>query len=250
MPPKISIVRHAQGYHNLTRDYTLHDPLLTPLGKEQCATLSSVYPHHATADLVLASPLRRTVQTASYSFGPTLARDEVPFVLVPELQEVANSGADTGTDAEILDKTYEEMFKGEDLGFDLQKIDRSRVKEGWNSKTGYWEYTHEALANRARDFRNWVFQRPEKHILVVTHGAIAHFLTEDADVPDPMIETSYKNCEVRDFVFAEDSTPTTAHLLETKESKEKRKPRRGEVEEHDVAEVEGSMSGQPLKVGA
>ena len=132
MPPKISIVRHAEGFHNQTRDYTIPDPLLTPKGKQQCADLSAVFPHHATANLVVASPLRRTVQTASYSFGPTLKRDEVPFLLMPVLQEVSDSGADTGTDPSLLEKAYEEMFEGEDLGFDPKKIDRSQVTDGWN----------------------------------------------------------------------------------------------------------------------
>lgn len=30
-------------------------------------------------------------------------------------------------------------------------------------------------------------------IVLVTHGAFAHFLTEDWDVDDPMIGTAYKN---------------------------------------------------------
>jgi broad specificity phosphatase PhoE len=47
-------------------------------------------------DIVFASPLRRTIQTASLSFGPTLARKDVPFVLLPALQEVGDMGSDTG----------------------------------------------------------------------------------------------------------------------------------------------------------
>lgn len=39
---------------------------------------------------MLASPLRRTIQTASLSFGPVLARKEVPFMLLPLLQEVSD----------------------------------------------------------------------------------------------------------------------------------------------------------------
>lgn len=65
-----------------------------------------------------------------------------------------------------------------------------------------------------------------------------------------MLETSFKNCEVRDFVFTADSTATSAHLDEIKESKERRSSRRGQVEEHVVAEVQGAMGGEPVKVGA
>ncbi|KAF2642888.1 phosphoglycerate mutase family protein-like protein [Massarina eburnea CBS 473.64] len=259
MPPKISLVRHAEGYHNLYRDYTLPDPLLTPVGKQQCAALSSKFPHHDTVDLVVASPLRRTVQTAAYSFGPTLARPEVPFILHPALQEVAASGSDTGTDAGLLTKAIEDMFQGENLGFDWTKVDQSQVTDGWNSKKGYWAYTRKALSARSADVRNWLFQRPELHIIIVTHGAIAHFITEDWDVEDPMTMTAYQNCEVRDFVFSKSSQEDDAHLTETAESKSKRPAREidlgaaeGETDPHIIAELDGAIhpEREAVEVGA
>jgi hypothetical protein len=65
---------------------------------------------------------------------------------------------------------------------------------------------------RAKDLRGWLVQRPEQQvsrwtdvscqdmavltaqIVLVTHGAFAHFLTEDWDVADPMTGTAWKNC--------------------------------------------------------
>lgn len=35
-----------------------------------------------------------------------------------------------------------------------------------------------------------------KQVIIVTHGAFAHFLTEDWDVEDPMIGTAYNNCRL------------------------------------------------------
>ena len=32
-------------------------------------------------------------------------------------------------------------------------------------------------------------------MLVVTHGAFTHFLTEDWEVEDPMLGTAWKNCK-------------------------------------------------------
>jgi hypothetical protein len=87
-------------------------------------------------DIVFASPLRRTIQTAALSLGPALSRDEVPFVLLPPLQEVSNIACDVGLadvadDVQpILAKTFEE---GE-LPFDIKKVDASFVVPGWNSK--------------------------------------------------------------------------------------------------------------------
>lgn len=135
MAPKIHLVRHAQGEHNLHRDYTILDAVLTPLGKEQCRALSAAFEHHGDVDIVFASPLRRTIQTAALSFGPTLSRNEVPFVLLPALQELGDIGSDTGIadTAADLERLLPDLFATDSLDFDLKKIDASAVTKGWNS---------------------------------------------------------------------------------------------------------------------
>jgi broad specificity phosphatase PhoE len=214
------------------RDYSIPDAVLTAKGKEQCRTLSTAFKHHQNIDIVFASPLRRTIQTASLSFGPVLAREEVPFVLLPALQEVSTQGCDVGiadTAADVM-QLLPELFKDGELDFDSNKIDASAVTEGWNSKVGrspdlpilhqhaclltkhqkgYWAYEKQAISKRASDLRNWLYQRSEAQVklsstlssmvlivqvIIVTHGAFAHFLTEDWDVEDPMIGTAYRNC--------------------------------------------------------
>lgn len=76
---------------------------------------------------------------------------------------------------------------------------------------GYWAYERDAISNRAADLRGFLLQRPEKQVclhystfppafiltekvVLVTHGAFAHFLTEDWDVADPMTGTAWLNC--------------------------------------------------------
>jgi broad specificity phosphatase PhoE len=87
-------------------------------------------------DIVFASPLRRTIQTASLSFGPTLAREDVPFVLLPSLQEVSDMGSDTGLGdtGDELKQLLPELFVNDKVDFDLEKIDASAVTKGWNAK--------------------------------------------------------------------------------------------------------------------
>ncbi|KAK7186450.1 hypothetical protein DPSP01_002118 [Paraphaeosphaeria sporulosa] len=253
MPPKkISIVRHGQGFHNLTHNYDLRDPLLTPLGHEQCAQLSATYPNHDTVDLIIASPIRRTIQTAAFSFGPALARADVPFLLDPKLQELGSHNADRGLDPEDLktwltetEKEGEKKFK-----FDWEKIDVSGVEEGWNSKKGYYAYEANAIYQRAADMRASLYQRNEDHIVLVSHGAIAHFLTEDWQIHDPMLGTNWSNCEIREYVFSGNSKDGDAHLVEIEESKARRPPyegpvweapwkgvRSGDKDEHVVEEI-------------
>jgi hypothetical protein len=57
----------------------------------------------------------------------------VKFVCLPGLQEVSNLGADTGTDRGQLEHVVKSMFEGEELGFDVGKIDLKEVEDGWNS---------------------------------------------------------------------------------------------------------------------
>lgn len=76
------------------------------------------------------------MQTASLSLGPTLARKEVPFVLLPPLQEVSNVGCDVGladTAADVK-RILPTLFAEGELPFDYNKIDASHVTKGWNSK--------------------------------------------------------------------------------------------------------------------
>jgi hypothetical protein len=120
------------------RDYSIRDAVLTARGKEQCRTLSSAFKQHQDVDIVFASPLRRTIQTAALSFGPVLARQEVPFLLLPALQEVSNIGCDVGIadTAKDIQKLLPELFKDAGLDFDISKIDALAVTAGWNSKVG------------------------------------------------------------------------------------------------------------------
>jgi hypothetical protein len=89
--------------------------------------------------------------------------------------------------------------------------------------------------------------------VLVTHGAIAHFLTEDWDVEDPMIGTAYKNCsstpryfeafrlieigEHREFDFTSASTAEDAHVAETQSSRARRGPRGPESDPHVLDEM-------------
>ena len=88
MAPKIHLVRHAQGLHNLCAENTkIHDPDLTPLGKQQCAELQKKFPHHHGVDLIVSSPIRRTLYTALLSFEDDIKKKQLTIIAMPELQE-------------------------------------------------------------------------------------------------------------------------------------------------------------------
>ncbi|KAL1594822.1 hypothetical protein SLS59_008635 [Nothophoma quercina] len=99
-------------------------------------TLQSAFKYHNDINIVFSSPLRRTIQTASLSLGPALARKEVPFVLLPPLQEVGEIGCDVGlaNTADDVKQILPTLFAEGELPFDYNKIDASHVTKGWNSK--------------------------------------------------------------------------------------------------------------------
>lgn len=151
MPPTIFVVRHAQGYHNikvgsyplessygvadsLQRRHHLRDPHITDLGHEQCIQLRDKFPHHDEIDIVMASPLIRTIETASLVFGEALQKPDVPFLLIPMAQEIANQPCDVGYGADELEPLVRETLAKENVPFDTAKIDFSLVVDGWNSK--------------------------------------------------------------------------------------------------------------------
>ncbi|KAJ5959671.1 Histidine phosphatase superfamily clade-1 [Penicillium vulpinum] len=215
MAPIIHCVRHAQGLHNLcTENHVIQDPLLTDLGHEQCQTLRENFPRHANIDLVTASPLRRTLYTALESFAPVFeSKPDLKIIALPDIQEISDVACDTGSEPSVL----KEEFK---TGVDLDL-----VEEGWNNKLGdclkiihHVVYSHlsvtkvsgryapanQALKQRARAARRWLKARPEKEIVMVTHGGFLHYFTEDWEDNSQFQGTGWSNTEYRTFSFTEE----------------------------------------------
>ena len=90
------------------------------------------------------------------------------IIALPELQEVSDYRSDTGSDVEVLQKEMQG-----------KPVDLSLVPEGWNSKKGKWSPDSEAVEKRAKEARQWLKARPEREIVVTSHGGFLHFFTED-----------------------------------------------------------------------
>ncbi|EPE33227.1 Phosphoglycerate mutase-like protein [Glarea lozoyensis ATCC 20868] len=214
MPPLLYLVRHAEAEHNVTHNPNTRDALLTEKGIQQCEKLKKLSESfHHEIDLVVASPLRRTIQTAVYSFGPVLAK--TGLILLPDAQEVSGMPCNIGLDRKDLEIEAVTMFKGDE-----------------DVLEGAYSTTPSAVKARAVRLRQWLYVRPEKVIVVFTHGAFLHYLTEDWSGPiyfgkeigyavdeedgsSPPRGTGYLNCEVRQFTFSKESSCDDAHLNAT-----------------------------------
>ncbi|KIW15682.1 hypothetical protein PV08_05732 [Exophiala spinifera] len=232
--PRIHLVRHAQGYHNLGSEFhSLPDPMLTPLGESQCAELQQKHfppSSQSNISLVTASPLSRTLHTAYLTFSPALSNGKCsPLILaIPDAQETSDFPCDTGSDPDVLKARCAEH------GW---PVDLSLVTEGWNVKTRDSRYSpaSEAIAARARDTRRFLRQKAREltsdkgdenvEMVLVTHGGYLHYLTNDWEEANKLAGTGWENCEFRTYTFEADfgsDADSDAFLTETADSRRRR----------------------------
>ncbi len=187
--PTIHLVRHAQGFHNLSAaNQQIPDPLLTDFGKQQCADLSRRFPYQAQLTHLVASPMRRTLYTALLSFEPAAQQQQEGgsatgkrvVIALPEIQELSVLPCDVGSDRAALAAEFGDS------------VDLSNVGSGWNHKGPWspWAPEMARLTARAGAARRWLRDLATRagedaHIAVVTHGGFLHFLTEDWDGVNP-----------------------------------------------------------------
>ncbi|OOF95829.1 hypothetical protein ASPCADRAFT_130163 [Aspergillus carbonarius ITEM 5010] len=210
-PRRIHLVRHAQGYHNLGIEYwNLPDPLLTDHGKQQCLGLRQSFAAMPPVDLVVSSPLRRAIYTGLEGFSD-VERQGRRLMALPDLQEISSLPCDVGSSVRDLRVEME----GQGLPVDL-----SLVGESWREKTGRFAPTQEKISARCEDLRHWLHARPEKEIVVVSHGCLLHFLTEDWEDGCMYEGTGWRNAEFRTYEF---NTAGRLQLQETRESRRRRR---------------------------
>ncbi|GAA0157328.1 phosphatase [Lithospermum erythrorhizon] len=230
----IHLVRHAQGIHNVDGDknYKAYmsseyfDANLTQLGWQQVENLRK-HVHGSglikKIDLVVTSPLLRTMQTAVGVFGGegyTDRMDIMPLMVA----NAANSGraaiSSLGCppilavelcrehlgvhpcDKRRSISEYECLFPAVD--FSLIESDEDTL---WEADV---RETKEDLAARGIKFMNWLLTREEKEIAVVTHsGFLAHTLITFGHDCHPIMQKEiskhFANCELRSMVIVDKS---------------------------------------------
>jgi broad specificity phosphatase PhoE len=169
----------------ILRDYTIPDPALTPLGLvEQCqelkAHLQENVPLARDIELIVISPMRRTMQTAEQALG-WLMEQGVPVQLRAEWQENSAKPCDTGTPIPLMLEEW-------------SQFNWSTVDPLYPSKTGLYEFSKDAITRRGIEARSWLKNRPERVIAVVSH---AGFLRVGASY------RKYRNADFRIFDFDE-----------------------------------------------
>lgn len=109
----------------------IRDPLLIKSGLDECRLLSENFPYHSSIDLIVSSPLRRSLYTALEAFKPAISRG-VKVVALPELQETSDIACDTGSEVSELAHEF-----AVELGPSGPVVDLSLLQSGWWVKVSY-----------------------------------------------------------------------------------------------------------------
>ena len=197
-----NLCRHAQGHHNVAgeKDYESYqkeeyeDALLTTLGEAQCEGLKShrISDNFAkNPDLLVVSPMRRTLATASISFSDLIG--SIPWVAHESLREQAGyHPCDRRRPISELRESYN------NVDFSIIEHDKDPL---YYHQPG--RETAEHVTQRAFDFFSWLNTRTEKEIIVVTHSAFLHSMFQSVVETDLLAEGDrcgvFANCEMKSY---------------------------------------------------
>ena len=202
----IFLARHAEAEHNVEPpNYSLSDPRLTVVGVRQAQQqLRNHLPADARANLplVVCSPMRRALQTVQYAFGRQIEWHGIRLVVHPDLQEISGGDHHHPCDQGSSRDQLMEWFPTLD-----QEI-QQHLPDGWELTgkssllQGSEERKDQAIHDRIQRFKEWLLQRPESVILVMTHnGLLRHMLGVDLWSQHGHSPRGFENSEVRRYTL-------------------------------------------------
>lgn len=203
---RLSLIRHAEGWHNKDHrelpnydtdklGHTMHywDAKLTPDGEAQAARLSTELAPQLQAglpQLVVVSPLTRTLQTASIAFpsgGPrppmvatSLARERIG------LHTCDRRRPRSALAVEFPHVDFSEVTSEEDEMWDH--------KEDPPNGSHLPQYSTRCSA-RASRLLEWLWRRPETDLALVSHWVFLRHLLRPFDHPE--LHQTFGNAEQR-----------------------------------------------------
>ncbi|KAF1847706.1 phosphoglycerate mutase-like protein [Cucurbitaria berberidis CBS 394.84] len=176
MSPHVHIIRHGEGVHNVERGYPHRDPPLTAAGAHATTEIQlAIKP-----DLILISPMTRTIQTAMNIF-PSLEDQNgafaVPVQIWPDLREAHDAICNKGLSRAELQSKF-------------AQFDFSECHEEWD----YPAHSVEGARARAESVRQRLkdLSITYQHIVIVTHRCFISYLVQG---------TRFDLCEMRSYIF-------------------------------------------------
>jgi broad specificity phosphatase PhoE len=194
----IHFIRHAEGQHNAAAKLDpangylredLVDASITELGRSQCIALKEKSGDLLSrAELMVVSPMNRTIQTASESFPHLVNR--IPWIAVEHIREQ--------TGHHPCDKRLsvsEHSIKYPHIDFGHVSSDNDPLYDRYDGR----EPLSDVLI-RCNAFMDWIQKRDEREIIVVTHSAfLRHLFNHVLHTGESC--AGFQNCELRSFML-------------------------------------------------
>lgn len=207
----LHFVRHAEGTHNVGKDYKSPsnlDAQLTQFGQQQCKKLEELT-RELDLELVVSSPLTRTIQTAQFGFASVLRRG-VPLMVEESCRETVNYLCDcrrttTALRVDFPSVDFSRIISDEDLVW----VKYAKIFGDQQAFPFYRESNDpSALTDRIASMFSFLATRPEKSIAIVSHSAFLTYvfnmtggLCEYADSEtERLFNTPWENCEMRSAI--------------------------------------------------
>jgi len=184
MPPTLILIRHAQALHNVADDWSIHDPPLSELGEQQSRELHESLRNSKVGNevgLIVVSPMRRTLQTASIGLEWLIKEKGVKVLPDAGWQgmhskkyirlahthsclENTDKPCDTGSPISTMAKEFPD--------FDFSTVDPLYPDKTSNLLSNPYAFTRKAILARGQTCLQALYSRPEKVIAVVSHSGI------------------------------------------------------------------------------
>jgi broad specificity phosphatase PhoE len=234
----IHLIRHCQSTFNAPpHNANKLDPDLTNTGTSQAITLGRSFPYLTPDSLIVASPLRRTLNTAIYAFSDHLSTTKSKILALPELQELSQWPCDTGSSLASLLTEFRE-----------HPVDFEKVTHDWDSKDGCFAPSERRTLQRMTNMRQWLYEREEQNIVCVGHGHCLQLLVGEGsyeEIRAGLCYPEWQNGEWRSYHF-EIGPNWEKDLVETRESLR----RRGKHKNVPVLEDNGNTVPRPATAPA
>lgn len=224
---KVHFIRHAEGSHNVASrnagtDAVLVDNMdywdapLTEAGIEQCLELRRHLANRPSQgrpfthfDLVIVSPLTRTLQTAQHIFGPA-RKPGAPSFLSPPFEDTSLPRPQILVREEARERwgyySCDGRRKISEIIKEFPDFDFSAIEHDEDVFYTKEREPTEHIKDRTIQFLEWLNKRPEKCIAVVTHSSFLRHLFmqfggDQADTDKSILQRGTGNCELRSIVL-------------------------------------------------
>lgn len=190
----ILFIRHGESQANADsnkygEEVFKWEPHLTEKGEAQCSQAAvnvaqALDAQQLKLELVIVSPLYRTIETASIVFKEQIVHDEVPVKAHPMITELVTGADDLGDVPSNIRFKWASNEVGSRIGWDWFPLEPEvwfwtpnphaktveEARENYLKTRGEIEEPWRNGVKRAEELESWLAARPEKVIAVVSHG--------------------------------------------------------------------------------